>query len=444
MTAINIVRKKMLLHKRFLRTLVLCPSIVRFNWAKEWSMHSRLGPRTLVLDGTGLKRCKQMVDAGYDKIIITNYESMRNNMLFEHLLAFKPEVIIYDESHRLKNHRSKTFGQCYELAQLALYRYILTGTPILRDASDLFAQFRVLDLGETFGNKFYSFRNRYFYDKNRGMPAQKYFPNYVPKKDAADKLGLKIKSISMRVKKKDCLDLPPFVRQTIEVPLSKEQKKVYDDLKKACIAYLEDGSFVATPLAITKTLRLLQIPTGFVKVNNSLGDEEEKLFSKNPRAEALYELLQDITTQAKVIVWACWRNNYDTIRAVCKKLGLEYAECHGDIAAKEKQASVDRFSNEDSCRVFIGNPASAGIGINLVSASYSIVFSRNYSLGDDQQAEARNYRGGSEIHDKITRIDLVAPGTFDETVCQSLANKKNLAKEILDRPNDLLALLKER
>jgi SNF2 family DNA or RNA helicase len=79
----------------------------------------------------------------------------------------------------------------------------------------------------------------------------------------------------------------------------------------------------------------------------------------------------------------------------------------------------------------IANQASGGIGINLVEASYSVFYSKNFSLEQDIQAEGRNYRGGSEQHAKITRIDLVSPGTIDELVLKALREKQKMSDLIL-------------
>jgi hypothetical protein len=103
---------------------------------------------------------------------------------------------------------------------------------------------------------------------------------------------------------------------------------------------------------------------------------------------------------------------------------------------------VELYNNDPSCRVCIGHPGSGGIGINLVNKlstqSYSIFYSRNFSLEYDIQAEARNYRGGSEHYEKITRIDLVATGTIDEQIMACLRDKKVISAQILqDLKEDL-------
>jgi len=110
-------------------------------------------------------------------------------------------------------------------------------------------------------------------------------------------------------------------------------------------------------------------------------------------------------------------------------LKLGFAELHGDIKDKDKEA--EKFRSDDSIRVIIGHPGSGGIGLNLVEASYMIYYSRNFSLEMDIQSEARNYRGGSERHASITRIDLVTPGTIDELVLKALAGKTAISNSVL-------------
>jgi len=87
--------------------------------------------------------------------------------------------------------------------------------------------------------------------------------------------------------------------------------------------------------------------------------------------------------------------------------------------------------------VIIANPAAGGVGISLIQASYAIYYSKGFSLEADLQSEARNHRGGSEMHEKITRIDLVARGTIDEVVNEALKSKLNVAEQILEKRNQL-------
>jgi SNF2 family DNA or RNA helicase len=98
---------------------------------------------------------------------------------------------------------------------------------------------------------------------------------------------------------------------------------------------------------------------------------------------------------------------------------------------KARQEAIDSFQNDPSVRVMIANPAAGGVGVTLTAASYMIYYSRDFSLENDLQSEARCHRGGSEAHEKITRIDIVAPGTIDEVILEALERKENLATKIL-------------
>jgi SNF2 family DNA or RNA helicase len=203
-------------------------------------------------------------------------------------------------------------------------------------------------------------------------------------------------------------------------------------MKKDYVAFLNEQSdkpkAVVAQLAITKALRLQQICSGYVKTDAG----EEIPLENTPRLSALNELLEDLTPVHKVIVWCVFKNNYRQVEKVCAALGLSYRSITGEVSNKDKSQQVEDFQNDPGVRVMIANQGAGGVGINLTAASYSIFFSRNFSLEADLQAEARNYRGGSEVHEKVTRIDLVAPDTIDALVLDALARKQKISDEILE------------
>jgi SNF2 family DNA or RNA helicase len=439
LTTINALRYKWLACGKVMPTLVLGPPIVLENWRREFLAHSKLTDgQIFILDGPGTRRLATLTDACRHPgaVVVTNYETLLMDPVFELLRAWSPACIVFDESHRLKDIKAKRTKRAVVLARPARHRFLLTGTPILKDALDLFSQFLILDGGQTFGENFFVFRARYFYDRNAHMPKAKYFPDWRIQQGSVEDINRRIKAASMSAKKSECLDLPPLVRQQIDVALSPLQRRLYDDMKKDLIAYLNDRACVAT-IALTKSLRLQQIVSGFVAVENSdTGERDSVSIKDNPRAAALEVLLSDLVSAHKVIVWAVFRENYEAIRQVCASLNVRYVEVHGDVAAGQKQKNVDEFNTNPECRVLIGHPGSGGIGINLVSrcevpTDVSVWYSRSFSLEHDIQAEARNYRGGCESLVKVTRYDLVAPGTIDEVVLKSLASKTEIGEKIL-------------
>ena len=434
-TVLEILRNLCNQNKRLHKTLVVTPLITFRNWVNEIHRYTKIDLYNVaILEGSQKDRCEILAKdflAGSKKIAIVNYEALAtmSNMV-EGLVKWGPEVVIADEMHRIKNHTSKAFKAICRLGDKAEYRYGLTGTPILRSPMDIFGQWRFLDKGRAFGQNFFAFRGQYFYDKNAGMPKANHFPNWQPRPGILAEFDRLMQPYSSVARKEDVLDLPPLIKTRIDVELSAKQRRNYDELKADFITWLhgQGGSEpIVVQTALVKLLRLLQITSGFIS-----DGEQETSYSDNPKASALDELL-DTLLPNKVIIWACFIKDYEAIRKVVAKHKVQWVECHGGISNNKKFEAVERFTKDPEVKVFIGHPASLGIGINLVEAKYMIYFSRSFSLGDDIQSEARNYRGGSEIHDSVTRYDIVATGTVDDVVLKALYTKKEIGMELIQR-----------
>jgi SNF2 family DNA or RNA helicase len=429
-TAVNILRYWFTKHNEILKTIVFSPPITLENWKNEFKLNSDIpDDKVIILTGHNKERLKKF-NENKDKggvIFVTNYEALLMEDLYKAFLEWSPHVLIGDELHKIKDHTSRRAKKIFPLVDKTYYRLGLTGTPILNSYMDLFSQFRFIDKGETFGKNFFAFRAKYFYDKNVGMPRGSYFPDWRPRPNIAQEFEKLISQKSMTVKKKDCLSLPPLVKQTFKAGMTPTQKRMYDQMRKDFITYIGDKAAVAS-LAITKALRLQQIVSGFVK----LDDGSIHRFEDCPREQQLTELLSELCPQNKVIIWAVFHENYHTIKKVCDKLKLKYVEVTGETTGKNaKNDAVEQFRNDPETCVFIGHPLSAGIGINLVEAPVAIFYSRNFSLEQYIQAEGRNYRGGSGIHTSITHYDLVTSGTIDEQILESLANKQAISDSVL-------------
>lgn len=432
---INRIRWEFAKRNRIMRTLILCPSVVIENWKDEFTKHSKIGSRVYPLYGPIKKRiafAEGKVQEDDGQVFVTNYEGLVSSKDFAQFFReWKPEIVVFDELHYLKAHNTLRTKLCAEIARNAEIRLGLSGTPVLNSLLDVFSQWLVLDNGATFGKNFFAFRAEYFYDKNASMPKDRYFPDWRIRPESAEKISALMAKKASYAKKVECLDLPPLVIKNVFVDLSKEQAQLYEALKKDFVAYCEDKACVAT-LAITKALRMMQVVTGYIPLEEISGKHAKSIKKlDNPRAKALKSLLEQIAPIAKVCVWACYKDNYETIRGVCDELGLGYVEVTGETAGKDRFENVRRFNEDADCRVYLGHPGSGGIGINLTAASYSIFYSRTFSYGHDVQAEARNHRGGSEIHERITRINLVARGTIDEHIHARLQQKQEISGKVL-------------
>lgn len=443
--AIQMIRARSAEKGRLCRTLIFAPLIVLKNWKKEIGMFSQIDQKQVhVLEGPVAKRIAFVKSqVGYSSIMITNYDALQNKDFVNALKEWKPEILVADEVHNCKSYQSKRAKAVAEIADLCENRYLLTGTPILNNAMDLFMQFRILDgyLGKnaTFPSNFFVFRSTYFVDENASWSSKPgHFPKWVPRETAYAELLQKIEKKTLRITKAECLDLPPLVVQDVEVQMSPEQMAAYIEMKKEYITWVNDEMnkqplAVVARLAVTKALRLQQIVSGFANTESG----ETIRFKNVPRLNALKELLEMITPGNKVIVWACFKENYKMISEVCKELGIKYVEITGEVDNETRFKSMESFNNDPSVRLLIGNQGAGGVGVNLVSATYAIYYSRNFKLGDDLQSEARNYRRGSEVHEKITRLNLVCPGSIDELVAEALKGKLDISEKILNFTNKL-------
>jgi len=437
-TEITILRNLFTWHKKALKTIIFCPQIVIDNWSKEIDRFSKCGQFVQKLQGKGTDRIRILKESK-KSIFITNYESLDMDGLFwvaagkdgkdRKYIDHGFEMLILDESHRAKSHTAKRTKILIRMADRTPYRYIMSGTPILNNPMDVWAQFRILDQGKLFGDNFFAFRNTYFTDKQAGWTGDKRFSKWVVQDGAMEVIQKKVASCTSRVTKEECLDLPPLVMTRVSSSMSTKQEKCYEEMRDKLITYLGDKACVAT-LALTKMLRLLQIASGYVKTDEG----EEISFPDNPKLKDLKDILEDIGDQ-KVIIWAAFKQNYADIAKVCASLDLKHTFLTGNETAKQKEKAVLDFTKGDA-QVMISSPGAGGTGVNLTAASMMVYFSRSHNLGDRLQSLARNHRGGSEIHDKITCIDMISVcksgPSIEQSVLDALDSKEEIAGQILN------------
>jgi SNF2 family DNA or RNA helicase len=212
------------------------------------------------------------------------------------------------------------------------------------------------------------------------------------------------------------------------VELHVKAREHYEELESQFVTFLDNGGAASVDLAVTKLLRLQQICSGVLK-EDDVDDAHDIQCSKY---SALEEFLESIGKEHKVIIWSNWRSTYDRIAEVCDSLKLEHVRIVGNQTAIHRQAAIDAFNRDPKVRVCIANQAAGGVGIGLQAASYAVYFSKSYNLEHDLQSEARNYRGGSEIHAKVTRIDLITEDTIEEDIDDALSGKKSLQELLLN------------
>lgn len=406
------------------KILIVCPASVMYNWQIELEKHAGIGNMAEVIYGTAGKR-KKLINS--KMISIINYDGL--GTVKDEILKTNYDMVIFDELHLLKSPKSIRSKLCQQIAANSKKRFGLTGTMILNNMMDVFAQFLAIDLGETFGTNFFEFRARFFEDKNRFWAGKSnYFPKWEPKKSAESAIREMIFKITDRRLKSDCLDLPDVIVENRYCELSAEQHKRYEDIRKELITIFEQGGVSVAKTALTRDLRLNQVTSGHLTMDSG----EIYQFEDNSKMKLLGDLLTSELEGKKIIIWAVFRADIAEIQKVCYALQLKQVTVFGDTPNDERQILIDQFQNDPETRIFIGNPASAGTGITLTASDVAVFYSYNYNLGNYLQAMGRNHRKGSEIHDKITYLHLIAKGTVDEAIVAGLERKEDLADRVLN------------
>ena len=411
------------------RVLIVAPTSVVAVWPKEFSEYAAFPYTIRTLLGDKAKRLKELNDLErfpykHLKVAVINYESTWREDIFEALVAYDADLIICDESQRIKTHDAAQSKALHQLGDRARYKLILSGTPVQNQAVDIFSQYRFLD-PSIFGDNFYSFRNRYCV---MGGFNQKQIVKY---KDL-DTLIRKEHSIAYRVTKDEALDLPEQTFDDRVVPMSKKERSIYDRLRRDSYAELEGGGTITATTVLTKLLRLQQFTGGFLVEDDAA---RPKLVSRG-KLDALEDILQDYVVEGrkKLVIFARFLPEIHEIEALCNKVlgkaGMRAVAIYGDIKKEERGAIVQRFQTDPETTVFVGQIDTAGTGITLTAADTCVYYSVNFNFATYSQSLSRIHRIGQK--NRCTYIHLVADQTIDETILQALAKKEDLAKTVVD------------
>lgn len=407
---------------RFLRgevkkLLVIAPTSVVPVWPKEFDVHAAFPYEVKTLEGSSSKRKQTLSTWSSDpsslQVTVINYEgSWRMDDI---LIKWKPDMIVLDESQRVKSHTAKQSKEIHKLGTLVKYRLILTGTPITNGPMEFFSQYKFLN-PDIFGSSFYAYRSRY--------AVMGGYQNYqIVGYRKLDELTQKAHSIAYRVTKEDALDLPEFTDQTLYCEPEPAAMKTYNQVASESYVELEKGT-VSASTVLTKLLRLSQITGGYVG-----GEDGEIIQVSLAKQKVLAETIDDlISAGKKVIVFARFTAEIKAMEQMLEKKKIGFVKIAGGTTGRGDL--VDQFQNDPDCKVFVGQLKAVREGLTLTAADTAIFYSLDYSYADYAQAKARIHRIGQKNH--CTYIHLIVKDTVDEQVMSALVNKKNMADLIVD------------
>lgn len=398
------------------RALIVAPLSILGVWREEFAKFADYPHSLTVLTGTAAKKQKALQQPPGDglQIVVINYESAWR--MEKELLTWDADLIIADEGHKIKTHNISASKAMHRLGAKARYRLLLTGTVITNKAIDVFSQYKFLNPA-IYGNSFYTFRNRYFDMTGYG--------NYTPvlKKTMEPELTQRLHSIAYRARKADCLDLPAITEMTWPVELERDAAAMYRALVKESYAELSESAVTATNV-LTKLLRLSQLTGGFLR---------DEAGAEHAVSHAKLDALADIVDSAaqdgqKLVIIARFIPELNAICRMLEKKDIQYARISGEV--KDRDEQVQAFQHDPAVTVFVGQIATAGLGITLTAASTLVFYSLDYSMSNFEQTKARIHRAGQR--NACTYIYLTATGTVDEKVLLALREKADLARILVD------------
>ena len=400
------------------RVLVVCPLSVVPAWEKQVKLHAGRPDVRVVLLGNevdGVRAKAQRAESELSRwsgpvVLVINHESLWREPFGSWAMRQQWELVVVDESHRMKAPGGKLSMYLARLRDRAARRGCLTGTPMPHSPLDVYAQYRFLDPG-IFGTSYQRFKMRY-------AQMGGYLNHQVVAYQNQDELAERFGSIAYRVKAGEVLDLPPFQHITRTCTLSHEEAKVYASLASELIAQVREGIVTASN-ALVKLLRLQQVCSGYVK----LDDGAEVLVGTTKRA-MLADVLEDLPQREPLVVFCRFRHDLDSIAEVCRDAGRSCAELSG----RRNELAHWQDGGADVLAVQI---QSGGVGIDLTRARYAIYFSTSWSLGEYEQSLARVHRPGQER--PVIYIHLPAKGTVDEVVYKALERKRDVIEAVLLR-----------
>jgi len=357
-------------------------------------------------------------------ILIMNVEafSTTKGMNFANkFLSCHRTLMAIDESTTIKTPTAKRTKNILKLAESAVYRRIMTGSPVTKNPLDLYTQCDFLSPWLLNFTSYYAFRNRYAEMKTLHMHGRQI--QVVNGFKNLGELSDKLKNFSYRVLKEDCLDLPDKIFIKRQIQLTPDQRKLYEQMKKEAIAILE-GKQSTTVNTLTQLMRLHQITCG-----HFTADDGTLKRIPNNRVTELMNILEE--TEGKAIIWAHYQHDIkDIIKEVEKVHGPGcIVDYYGLTSKEERQPNIKRFQEDPKCRFFVGTPSTGGYGITLTAANTVIYYSNGYDLEKRLQSEDRAHRIGQKK--SVTYVDIMADDTVDEKIVKALRKKINIASEVL-------------
>ena len=390
------------------KVLVIAPlRVARDTWSTEIHKWDHLKPFTYsVVVGTVAERKAALAKKAH--IYLINRENV-SWLVEDSGFPFDFDMVVIDELSSFKSYQAKRFRSLLKVRPTVKRIVGLTGTPSSNGLMDLWAEFRVLDLGKRLGRFITHYRNTYFQpDKRNGMVIY----SYKPLPGAEDAIYSQISDITISMKAVDHLNMPECIMNEVRVSLSEEERQKYDTLRDDLILSIGDSDIDAANAASLSN-KLSQMANGAV-----YGDEKSVHHIHDHKLDALEDLIE--AANGKPVLVAYWFKH--DLERIQKRFKVREIKTSKDIADW----------NDGKIPVAVIHPASAGHGLNLQAGGSTLIwFGLTWSLELYQQTNARLWRQGQKSATVVIH-HIIAEDTIDELILKALHKKEKSQNALID------------
>ena len=391
-----------------MKVLVIAPlRVARDTWPAEIEKWDHLKDLTYsVCIGTLAERSAALKKKA--DVYLINRENV-SWLIEDSGFSFDFDMVVIDELSSFKSGKAKRFKSLMQVRPKVSRIVGLTGTPSTNGLMDLWAEYRLLDLGQRLGRFITRYRDAFFVPDKRN---QQIIFSYKPREGAEEEIYRRVSDITISMKSVDYLDMPELITNYVPVELSSGERKAYRDLKQNMVLELGDEEIDAVNAAALSN-KLLQLANGAV-----YNEDRDVLEVHSRKLDALEDLIE--AANGKPVLIAYW------FKHDLKRIQKRFPE------AKELKSSQDiRDWNEGRIPVALMHPQSAGHGLNLQAGGSTLIwFGLTWSLELYQQTNARLWRQGQTSTVIIHHI--ICRNTIDEQVISALEKKDNIQSALID------------
>ena len=387
--------------------LVIAPlRVARDTWPAEIEKWDHLKGLTYsVAIGTEAERIAALNRPAH--IYLINRENV-DWLISKSGVPFDFDMVVIDELSLFKSYSAKRFKSLLKVRPRIKRMVGLTGTPSSNGLMDLWAEFRILDMGQRLGRYITNYRNMFFVPDKRN---QQMIFSYKPKPGAEKLIYQLISDITISMKSADFLKMPECVINEVPVVLSETERSLYEEMRDEMVISLEEEEIDAVNAAALSG-KLLQMANGAVYT-----EEKETVNIHDRKLDALEDLIEG--ANGKPVLIAYWYNH--DLQRIKERFKVREIKTSQDI----------KDWNDGNIPVGVIHPASAGHGLNLQSGGSTLVwFGLTWSLELYQQTNARLHRQGQT--ETVVIHHIIAKDTIDEDVMKALHRKEKTQSDLID------------